>query len=165
MYTSYNQNVKLFFAISSAFAIPDIGLKCVYFLLFWLNLLVNRPRFTLLKRDNTIDGKPLHENDFIVFDLKKLIWKELVGNEEVSNKANQWKLRKVKDLIEGTEKWKELEDAPKNKSRLGDLGGMTYRGLEGGSFYEGVNLTSEPTINQLLKCLLKERIILIRSHQ
>jgi hypothetical protein len=30
-------------------------------------------------------------------------------SEEGSNKANQWKLWKVKDLIKGTEKWKALE--------------------------------------------------------
>ncbi|RGB42189.1 hypothetical protein C1646_751222 [Rhizophagus diaphanus] len=64
----------------------------------------------ITEEDNTINGKPLHENDLTVFDLKKLIWKELVGNEEGSNKANQWKLWKVKDLIERTEKWKALED-------------------------------------------------------
>lgn len=57
----------------------------------------NRPQFTLLKRDNTIDGKPLHKNDLTVFDLKKV------------KKANQWKLWKVKDLIKGTKKWKALE--------------------------------------------------------
>ncbi|CAJ0833091.1 9973_t:CDS:2, partial [Entrophospora sp. SA101] len=36
----------------------------------------------------------------------------------------------------------------KNKgiSRLGGLGGTTYKGLEGGFFYEGVDLTSA-TIN------------------
>ncbi|POG57833.1 hypothetical protein GLOIN_2v1791224 [Rhizophagus irregularis DAOM 181602=DAOM 197198] len=61
-------------------------------------------------------------------------------------------------------------DAPKKGiSRLGGLGGTKYLGLENGFFYEGVNLTSasicrrEPTINKLLKSLLKERIILIRS--
>jgi Crinkler effector protein N-terminal domain len=64
----------------------------------------------ITEENNTIDGKTLHENDLTTFELKKLIWKELVGNEEGSNKANQWTLWKVEDLIEGGEKWKALED-------------------------------------------------------
>ncbi|PKB96184.1 hypothetical protein RhiirA5_435304 [Rhizophagus irregularis] len=54
-------------------------------------------------------------------------------------------------------------------SRLGGLGGTVYSGQENGYFYEGVDLTSsttckrESTINRLLECLCKERIILIRS--
>ncbi|GBC23506.1 uncharacterized protein OCT59_011121 [Rhizophagus irregularis] len=39
---------------------------------------------------------------------RKLIWKELVGNEEGSNKANQWTLWKVEDFIEALE---DIEDS------------------------------------------------------
>jgi hypothetical protein len=52
---------------------------------------------------------------------------------------------------------------------IGGLGGTIYKGQEAGSFYEGVDLNSvticmrEPTISNLLECLLKEQIILIRS--
>ncbi|CAJ0745757.1 6645_t:CDS:2 [Entrophospora sp. SA101] len=58
---------------------------------------------------------------------------------------------------------KKLEDLERG------LGGTTYKGLEGGFFYEGVDLTSatvcqrEPTINRLLECMFKEHIILFRS--
>ncbi|CAB5183072.1 unnamed protein product [Rhizophagus irregularis] len=59
-------------------------------------------------QNNTIDGKTLHENDLTTFELKKLIWKELVGNEEGSNKANQWTLWKVEDFIEALQ---DIEDS------------------------------------------------------
>ncbi|RIA79294.1 hypothetical protein C1645_746002 [Glomus cerebriforme] len=77
----------------------DIGSKCVYFL--W---------FHITEENNTIGGKTFHENELTIFELKKLIWRELNGNEDGSNKANQWMLWKVEDLIEGGEKWKALED-------------------------------------------------------
>ncbi|CAB4399618.1 unnamed protein product [Rhizophagus irregularis] len=129
-------------------------------------------------------------------------------------------LWKVEELVEGTNKWGELEEIAKEEtelklrdfrgvklksnnligsifpnynfldehvhiivtvelpppattalknSRLGGLRGTVYSGQENGYFYEGVDLTSsttckrELTINRLLECLYKERIILIRS--
>ncbi|CAJ0753189.1 14485_t:CDS:2, partial [Entrophospora sp. SA101] len=55
--------------------------------------------------------------------------------------------------------------APKNKgiSRLGGLGGTTYKGLEGVDLTSATVCQREPTINRLLECLFNEHIILIRS--
>ncbi|CAB4398540.1 unnamed protein product [Rhizophagus irregularis] len=93
---SHNQNVKLFFAISNTFAVPVnliyIGSKCVYFFVVLAKPLGESSAVHITEENNTIDGKTLHENDLTTFELKKLIWKELVGNEEGSNKANQWTL-------------------------------------------------------------------------
>ncbi|RIA82176.1 hypothetical protein C1645_743972 [Glomus cerebriforme] len=72
----------------------------------------------ITEENNTIDGKPFRENELTVFELKKLIWKELNGNEEGSNKANQWTLWKVEDFIEGGEKWKALEDIEDNNTEI-----------------------------------------------
>ncbi|CAH1767322.1 14721_t:CDS:2 [Entrophospora sp. SA101] len=57
------------------------------------------------------------------------------------------------------------DNAPKNKgiSRLGGLGGTTYKGLEGVDLTSATVCQREPTINRLLECLFNEHIILIRS--
>ncbi|CAB4489471.1 unnamed protein product [Rhizophagus irregularis] len=109
---SHNQNVKLFFAISNTFAVPVnliyIGSRCVYFFVVLAKPLGESSAVHITEENNTIDGKTLHENDLTTFELKKLIWKELVGNEEGSNKANQWTLWKVEDFIEALQ---DIEDS------------------------------------------------------
>ncbi|CAG8715146.1 11451_t:CDS:2 [Funneliformis caledonium] len=105
----------------------------------------------------------------------KLIWKELYGGEVGSNRVNQWTLWKVKDLIEGDEKWKALEDIEDSNTETfiknelkGGLGGTNMKRKEDGLCYEGLDLTHiecqrKPTIKRLLDDLFEKRIILIRS--
>ncbi|CAG8664984.1 2659_t:CDS:2 [Funneliformis mosseae] len=73
----------------------------------------------ITEENNTIGGKTFHENELTIFELKKLIWKELYGGEVGSNRVNQWTLWKVKDLIEGDEKWKALEDIEDIEDTMG----------------------------------------------
>ncbi|PKK57363.1 hypothetical protein RhiirC2_721280, partial [Rhizophagus irregularis] len=149
-----------------------------------------------------------------------IILLDLLPEPHVINITEVNTLSDVEELVEGTNKWGELEEIAKEEtelklrdfrgvklksnnligsifpnynfldehvhiivtvelpppattalknSRLGGLRGTVYSGQENGYFYEGVDLTSsttckrELTINRLLECLYKERIILIRS--
>src|SRR5437763_12714422 len=71
----------------------------------------------ITKENNTIDDKTFREDELTVFELKKLIWKELYGNKEGSNKTNQWTLWKVENLIEEGEEWKALGNIEDNDAK------------------------------------------------
>ncbi|CAG8648718.1 9965_t:CDS:2 [Funneliformis caledonium] len=118
--------------------------------------------------------KKPHLNNFALNDLK--LWKVYIPINENEAKMNILDKQPQEVDIERDLEGQKLipsDDVPKDfslkNSRLGGLGGTVYSGQENGSFYEGVDLTSattckrESTINRLLECLFKERIILIRS--
>src|SRR5437016_4138089 len=68
----------------------------------------------ITKENNVIGDKTFREDELTVFELKKLIWKELNGNEKGSNEANRWTLWKVENFIEGDKKWVALENTEDN---------------------------------------------------
>ncbi|PKY55714.1 hypothetical protein RhiirA4_548873 [Rhizophagus irregularis] len=131
---------------------------------------------TIFKRIHEV--KPLWKVEELVVGTNK--WGEL---EEIAKEETEQKLRDFGGvnifpnynfpdehvhIIVTVEPPPPATTALKN-SRLGGLRGTVYSGQENGYFYEGVDLTSsttykrESTINRLLECLCKERIILIRS--
>ena len=68
----------------------------------------------ITKENNIIGDKTFREDELTVFELKKLMWKELKGNEDGSNETNRWTLWKVEDFIEGGKEWLALENTEDN---------------------------------------------------